>query len=177
MQHTVTQFEAEIGTAEYLKDYVDVDYFLSCCKVCRNYGHVWACPPYDFDPRDLWRKYDRLRVYGYQVRYSGERTQKEMEEVLWQVKERLDEEMLRLETETPGSLALSAGSCKRCRTCSRPEGKPCRFPQLMRHSIESVGGDVGKTIEKLCGIEIQWAKEGCLPEYYVVAGGLLTKDQ
>ena len=39
MQHTVTQFEAEIGTAEYLKDYVDVDYFLSCCKVCQNYGH------------------------------------------------------------------------------------------------------------------------------------------
>ena len=62
MQHTVTQFEAEIGTAEYLKDYVDVDYFLSCCKVCRNYGHVWACPPYDFDPRDLWRTYDRLHV-------------------------------------------------------------------------------------------------------------------
>ena len=72
-----------------MKDYVDVDYFLSCCKVCQNYGHVWACPPYDFDPRDLWRKYDRLHVYGYQVRYSGERTQKEMEEVLWQVKERL----------------------------------------------------------------------------------------
>ena len=62
MQHTVTQFEAEIGTAEYLKDYVDVDYFLSCCKVCQNYGHVWACPPYDFDPRDLWRTYDRLHV-------------------------------------------------------------------------------------------------------------------
>ena len=177
MQYTITQFEAEIGTAEYLKDFVDADYFLSCCKVCQNYGHVWACPPYDFAPRDLWRQYDRLRVYGYQVRYSGERTQKEMEEVLWKVKERLDEEMLHLEAETPGSLALSAGSCTRCESCSRPEGKPCRFPQLMRHSIESVGGDVGKTIEKLCGIQIQWAKEGCLPDHYVVAGGLLMKDQ
>ncbi len=176
MQYTTSSFEAEISTEEYLKDYVDAEYFLTCCSVCQNYGRAWSCPPFDFDPRDLWRSYSRLRVYGYRVCYSGERTQKEMEEVLWRAKEKLDEEMLRLERATPGSLALSAGSCTICRTCARGEGKPCRFPQRMRHSIESIGGDVGKTIEQLCGIRIQWAKDGSLPEYYVVAGGLLTKE-
>ncbi len=176
MQYTVEKFEADIRTAEYLENYVDVEYFQSCCRKCGNYGKVWACPPYDFDSRDLWRRYDRLHMLGYQVRYSGAKTLKEMEEALWREKQKLDEEMLELEKTTPGSLALSAGSCTRCGNCTRPEGKPCRFPQLARHSIESIGGDVGKTIEQLCGIRIQWAKEDFLPDYYVVAGGLLTRE-
>ena len=43
----------------------------------------------------------------------------------------------------------------------------------MRHSIESLGGDVGKTLSLYLGQELLWGREGHFPEYYILLGGLL----
>ena len=43
----------------------------------------------------------------------------------------------------------------------------------MRYSIESLGGDVDKTVEDIFGFKIQYAKDGKLPEYLIFVGGLL----
>lgn len=59
--------------------------------------------------------------------------------------------------------------------CSRPLGEPCRRPGDMRYSIESIGGNVGLTVSKLMGIELEWVQEGKLPSYFVLVGGLLKK--
>ena len=59
--------------------------------------------------------------------------------------------------------------------CTRPEGKPCRYPEKMRYSIESIGGNVGKTVSKLLGIELEWIQDGKVPSYFVLCGGLLKK--
>ena len=80
-----------------------------------------------------------------------------------------------LEQSLPGSFSLSAGECEECEHCTRPEGKPCRKPDKLRYSIESLGGNVGKTISRLCGIEIEWIEEGKIPEHFVLVGGLLEK--
>lgn len=45
----------------------------------------------------------------------------------------------------------------------------------MRYSIESIGGNVGLTVSKLLGIQLEWLKEGQVPEYFVLVGGLLIK--
>lgn len=42
----------------------------------------------------------------------------------------------------------------------------------MRYSIESIGGNVGLTVSKLMGIELEWVQEGKLPSYFVLVGGL-----
>ncbi len=47
-------------------------------------------------------------------------------------------------------MSLSSGACLHCKNaeCTRLSGKPCRFQDKMRYSIESLGGNVGKTVTK-----------------------------
>ena len=176
MEYTVEQIRAEIRVCDYVKDYVDFEATRQRCSECSDYGTTWSCPPFGFDPVDFWNSFDVLQVYGYRLTYRGERTVEQMTEALWKEKDRLDEELRALEPLYPGSEALSLGSCRLCKVCTRTEGGACRHPDLVRHSIESVGGNVGKTLKDLCGIEIEWAKDGNLPEHFVLVGGLLKKD-
>ena len=30
----------------------------------RNYGRRWSCPPFEFDPLELWNRYDTLHLYA-----------------------------------------------------------------------------------------------------------------
>lgn len=175
MNYTLERFETETDIESYINDYVDIDGFLECCKSCPNYGKIWSCPPYDFDPMDIWRAYDRILIVGYRLTFGEDRTEDGMTKVLWEIKQKLAEELYAEEEKFPGSQSLSAGNCQICEGCAKPEGKPCRFPDKMRYSIESIGGNVGKTISRLCGIEIEWIEDGKLPEHFVLVGGLLKK--
>jgi predicted metal-binding protein len=98
-------------------------------------------------------------------------------EIMAEVKNKITEELFAMEEEYPGSISLSAGSCSVCgpENCTRTDGKPCRYPEKMRYSIESIGGNVGKTVSKLLGIELEWIEEGKIPSYFVLVGGLLKK--
>lgn len=177
MEYSLEYFESEIDVETYIQEYVDVETFLQLCQECPNYESVWSCPPYDFDPYDVWRDFDTLTVCGYRITYSDDRTEPEMNKALFEVKCKLTEELYELEKKYPGSMSLSAGSCHLCEGCTRPTGQPCRHPDKMRYSIESIGGNVGKTISELCGIEIEWIEEGKLPEHFVLVGGLLKKKE
>jgi len=174
-RYTLKRFEAETDVKTYVRDFVDVGGFLECCKACPNYNNVWSCPPYDFDPMDYWNSFERILVAGYRITFQGEHTQETMTETLWDVKQKLAEELYELEKEFPGSQSISAGTCQSSKSCSKQEGAPCRFPDKMRYSIESIGGNVGKTISSLCGIEIEWIEDGKLPEHFVLVGGLLKR--
>ena len=90
----------------------------------------------------------------------------------------MSEQLISMESIYPGSHALLPGRCTICgpRGCSRLEGKPCRFPDKMHHTIESMGGDVGKTITELFGIEMLWIKNDELPDYFIQLGALLIKE-
>ena len=173
MKYTLERFETETDTDSYIRDYVDINHFLECCRECPNYDNRWACPPYDFDPMEIWTAFDRLLIAGYRLTFSEDRTEDEMTSALREVKQKLSEELYAEEERLPGSKSLSAGTCQLCEECTRPQGQPCRYPDKMRYSIESLGGNVGKTISRLCGIEIEWIEEGRLPEHFVLVGGLL----
>ena len=57
--------------------------------------------------------------------------------------------------------------------CTRREGLPCRHPDKVRPSLESMGFDIGKTAKELFGLELKWASDGKLPEYYVLVGAVM----
>ena len=175
MAYTLQRFESVTDVESYLEGYVDVEHFLTCCKECSCYGNLWSCPPYDFDPKDVWRRYQRLRVIGYRMGFGEDRSWEEIQAAMVEVKSKIAQELYDLEQSLPGSFSLSAGECEECEQCTRPEGKPCRKPDKLRYSIESLGGNVGKTISRLCGIEIEWIEEGKIPEHFVLVGGLLEK--
>ena len=92
-------------------------------------------------------------------------------------KQRLMGMLLRLERESPHSLALSAGGCDLCGgDCTRSGGMPCRRPDEMRYSIDALGGDLSKTMERYFGRPILWIQNGKAPDYLTLAGGLLVRE-
>lgn len=183
-QYTVEPLESVISSIEFIKDYVDVPRFLECCKECPNYGAKWSCPPFAFDAMGFWRSFGTLRLFGTKIilgepaaggDYSSPEISAMVRCALQSEKRKLMGRLLMMETEFSGSVALSAGSCDECAECTRKSGAPCRRPGIMRHSIESLGGDVGAASKTLLGTEIKWVKNDRVPEYMVLVGGLLIK--
>lgn len=88
------------------------------------------------------------------------------------------EQLVSLEKIYPGSNALIPGSCIVCGygNCARKKGMPCRHPDKMHHSLESLGSDLDKTSTELFGIKMEWIVDDELPDYFVQIGGLLIKD-
>lgn len=182
MNYTIKKLEAQIDIPTYLEEYVDIPTFLECCRACPNYERTWSCPPYDFDVEAYWRRFARLKIFGTRLVFGKEETERAytkeeldhiLKETLGKEKERLSWEMEKREKEIPGSVALSAGSCSYCQSCTRPEGKACRQPERMRYSIEALGGNVGKTTSQLLGVELEWMEENRLPRHFTLINGLL----
>lgn len=90
----------------------------------------------------------------------------------------ISEQLVNMEKLYEGSHALLPGRCDICGdgNCTRLKRKPCRFPERMHHTIESMGGDVGKTITEMFGIEMLWIKNDELPDYFIQMGALLIKE-
>ena len=175
-KYRIERFQKEIDVSDYLEGYVAVEEFLEYCKACPNYGAVWSCPPFDFDAEGYWRRFSRFLVIARKIHLPGGISQEEGFRILSDVKADMTRELLELEASNPGSVSLSAGSCSICRNtsgCTRPDGQPCRHPDTMRYSVEALGGNVGLTVQKLLGIQLEWIEEGKLPSYFVLVGGLL----
>lgn len=182
ISYQTTRHTASVPVSEYIDRFVDVETFLEACRACPNYDKRWSCPSYDFHVLDFWKKYKTLNLLASNITFSEKTlnrtyTREEinhiLDEVLIKEKERLSLELFKEEEKYPGSISLSAGSCTRCTVCSREKGEPCLFPDKMRYSIESLGGNVGLTIEKLMGLHLEWLEEGRLPHHFVLVCGLL----
>ena len=180
--YSCTTLEKTVPLKEFRRDLVDVPRFLGYCLDCPNSGRFWSCPPFEFDPREIWERYGALLLYAQKIvfrkdrLFPGERRAFEATE-LPKVKAGLARELLAMEAEAPGSLALFAGKCDLCPVCARTEGKPCRMPDRMRYSIEALGGDCGGALEKYFGETLQWSAGQRLPEQIILLGGLLLKNE
>ena len=182
-EYTTQLYHASIPVSEYLEHYVDVKTFLNACKACPNFDKVWSCPSYDFDVLSYWRQYQTLLLTARKITFCEEALSltfppEEVNEIINQVvlpeKQKLTDMLMEEEKKYPGSISLSAGSCNLCKNgCAKPLGQPGRFPDQMRYSSESLGGNVGLTIEKLMGIQLEWMEEGKLPHHFVLVCGLL----
>ena len=179
-------FSKEVPMSDYIESCVDVEYFEKCCSVCPNYGKTWSCPPYDFNPLDIWNSYKTFYIYAIKVttpeevlneEYSNEDLMRIGGEILKEAHKRVDKEMEQLKGAFEGSKILGGGSCRLCgeNKCARLFGNPCRFPDKMTYSIESIGGNVEITLKKYLDQQICWGKDGHLAPYYMAVGGLMKK--
>jgi predicted metal-binding protein len=166
------KFTAETDIQSYMKGYVKPEEFLTLCRACPNYGKLWSCPPYDFEVRSLWESFSKLKIIAYKLNLAN---RENYNQELANLKSSIETELRREEDINEGSLCLLAGCCELCSSCTRTKGQPCIFPAKMRYSIESLGGDVVKTLKDFFHIEIKWLRNGNYPEYTVLVGGLLMK--
>ena len=175
--YTVERAEAAVPVSQYLAHCVDVPKFLDCCRQCPNYNTRWSCPPFDFDPMAQWRRYAHLRLYARFLTPGDNRDGKALIAALEREKSRFVDELLALEKQNPGSLALACGSCRLCESCARAAGEPCRHPDKVRPSIESLGGDVSETALRYFNRPLLWVKDGVAPDYLMLVGGLLLGEE
>ena len=80
---------------------------------------------------------------------------------------------LEMERQYGGRSFAYVGTCIHCPegSCTRPEGRPCRHPELVRPSLEACGFDVARTASELFGIEMKWGSGGRMPEYLTLVCG------
>lgn len=182
--YRTTMHEADISVEEYLEKYVNEEMFLEACKGCENYNMIWSCPGYDFEVAAYWRRFRNLHLCAFKIEFDAglvseveteDELQMVLQEVLPKEKAELARRTLRMEKEQPGSVCLSAGGgCQICKEgCSRPAGEPCRHPELMRYSLEALGGNVCRTVEELLGLPMEWPGYGRLPRQLILVSGLL----
>lgn len=118
---------------------------------CGQYGTNWACPPGVGDPAELIERARRF-ANGLVVQtvwpledqfdFDGMMAGKDKHTTLF--REAVGRVLPLL---PPGEkLALCAGACEVCETCTYPSGEPCRLPGKAMASLESYGIDVAALI-------------------------------
>ena len=171
MKYTLTTREATIPAQEFVSRYRDVERIGRFCLQCPGYGRSWSCPPFDRDPRLLTDGFTSVTLVGTVIEFDEAtreacKTREQavsvgrqaMEEV-WQS---LLPQMYAMEREVPGSRCFTF-RCVLCpEGCTRPLGLPCRYPDRMRHSLESVGFDITAAARDLLGITLDWSTDGSL---------------
>lgn len=184
MELVYNDMRAQVDMAQYIKDCVDVPRIIKGCQGCKNYAKLWSCPPYDFDPVIVWRYYSKLTLLARKIILPNELSERifDNDELMTQYLEIWNKErrkffieLMELERGIPDSLMLAAGCCDECAICARTKGAPCIKPDRLRYSMESLGGDVDKTLELYFNERLLWGREGHMPEYMLLVGGLMQK--
>lgn len=175
----VEQLTADLDLDAYCEKYVDVEKYLEYCKECPDYETNWSCPPFDFDPNDIWNSYNKLKVVAFKYNFSQKLLDETFSEAeldmflkrLSRTKVKLLNIIYRMEDEN--SMGLGFGPCNLCPMCTRVMGMPCKMPFKLRYSIESLGGNVDDMVKEVFDIEVKYPKDGKLLEYLMFVGGLL----
>lgn len=182
-----TEIYIKPSTIEELKNnFWNIEKFEGFCKQCRNYGKLWSCPPYDFSIEEYVDRYKYIYIVGVKIVFdedtlssinTKEKISNYTTETLHFMKNKIMNEMLKLEKLYPNSTSLSAGGCNLCENCSKLKNVQCIHPDLMRYSLESLGFDVGGVSSKLLNFELKWATETRLPDYFSLIAGIMKNEE
>lgn len=108
---------------------------------CHIYGKCWSCPP-GCGTLDECRERVRRYQKGIIVQTVGELEDPMDGETMMETealhKENFDKLEKVLRANYPDMMALGAGCCRKCKTCTYPDA-PCRFPKESFSSMEAYG--------------------------------------
>lgn len=169
--YTTQLRQVSLPMADYLLGFRDAPRVQGYCAQCGNFGKHWGCPPYTRDLDDELRRYNRAELLCLKITFEERMSLNEAFRLL--TAERLNlEERVRAMEQGGGRAFGLAGMCPYCiEGCTRPSGKPCRHPDLVRSSLEAYGFDVVRTAEGLFDLPILWSSDGMTPEYLVFVVG------
>lgn len=127
-------------------DVTDLNYYpevRTICQqnACRSYGTSWACPPAvgTIDAcRERVNRYQKMLVFSRKYRLEDSFDLEGMAASMVDFKETVDLFQQNISGVLSDYLLLSNEGCGRCTQCTYPDA-PCRFPQLLHHSLEGYG--------------------------------------
>ena len=183
MNYTVTSKQVTVAADEFVSRYRDVERIRQYCLACPGYGNSWACPPFDFDPTSVTDGFKTVTLMATIIEFdeatraacrgAKAKSRQVASTAMAEVWQALLPHLLEIERETPGSRCFTF-RCSLCpEGCTRPEGKPCRHPDKMRHSLESVGFDIVAMARDLLGIDLEWSQDGTLPKHLTIITALM----
>lgn len=155
------------------------------CGNCPRFGKLWSCPPYVFDAKLFISQYKTANLLALKISPASDTdatdafSAKNIEHTLRIFRVLLDPLLLDIESRTPASLALFAGSCILCgeNSCARAKGKQCKNPQNMRYSLESLGFNVASMADIMLNIKLDWATPKSPCKYLCLICALLSKSE
>jgi len=166
-RYTARDFTAELPAAAYVARFRDAERVGGYCRECGNYGRSWGCPPFGFDMEEYVTRYGTALLVA--TRITPEEPGLPVSEagrLILPERQRLERRLLEMERQYGGRSFAYVGTCIHCPegSCTRPEGRPCRHPELVRPSLEACGFDVARTASELFGIEMKWGSGGRMPD-------------
>ena len=125
---------------DHLKYYPDIR---KICEgnTCRNYGSCWACPPAVGtleECKNRVEQYDNMMLFTKKYETKNSFDIKGMMRGLKDFKKLADSFHEELKPCLSDFMLLSNEGCGRCKECTYPD-EPCRFPDLLHHSLEGYG--------------------------------------
>ena len=174
-KYKITRYEVDIPMEEFIRDYFNYEETHKLCQACPGYSGTWACPPFDFDPKEYMMQFSNFHMVVDKIDNSGASDVDEAQRRLFSELDRFNRSLLEMESRIPGSRAMAAQECQYCKTCARNVGHPCVHPELMRYSLESIGAFPVKLVHDKLGFDILWSDGTSIPEYYLMAAGVLIK--
>ena len=184
MKYSVNSKQVTVDADGFISRYRDVARCEALCRQCPSYGRVWSCPPYDFDARTVSDGFKTVTLMATTIEFdeqtrasckTAEQSSAMGREAMQEVWKDVLPRLYKMEREHPGSRCFTF-RCSLCpEGCTRPEGKPCRHPDRMRHSLESVGFDIVAMSRDLLGIDLEWSSDGSLPRHLTLVTALFKK--
>ena len=182
MIYKVSRKKASVAASEFVKRYRDPERMAAMCGECPSFGKLWGCPPHDFNVASVSDGYATVELMATIIEFdeqtraactSPEQAVEVGRQAMDEVWQSLLPRMYEMERAVPGSRCFTF-RCVLCpEGCTRPEGKPCRHPDKMRHSLESVGFDITAAATDLLGINLDWSGDGSLSKTITLLTALM----
>ena len=130
---------------------------MCAANTCGAYGKKWRCPPGCGDLETCRAKVQKY-TEGILVQTVGTLEDEMDYEAMAETNQKHMETFLKFYEQLrplyPEMLAIGAGGCKQCKTCTYPD-QPCRFPEKLVIPMEAYG----MLVSQVC-------KDNNLPYYY-----------
>jgi len=130
--------------------------FRSACEqnACGFYNRCWTCPP---DTGSIEECIARVKAFSHAVLFQTISPLEDSYDIEGMHEASVAHNRLTLQVQEAfrqtehASMVLGAGACGVCQACTKPEGNPCRFPDLAVTSLEACGVNVS-ALAKVCGL-------------------------
>lgn len=173
-----------------MEEYFNRQKTLGFCQACPNFARYWSCPPYAFDEAIFLKQFKYMHIIGrqFEVPRDDLRNIRDPQAVVDYSTKKLEaikvmtwKTLLEIENEVDGAIALIPGNCPICETqglaCARKENKACRYPGMMRFSLESLGFNVMDLLKYEVGMTMKWGDTYRLPEVLTSVSAILCNEE
>lgn len=139
---------------------------LEACRKCGNFGRLWSCPPAPDGSKAFSLPEGSNMVALLCMRATTDAKDflsSSVGEIFSSLRADFDARVLEEERSLAKSAAFFAGACANCPAipggCPRINAMPCAFPEKMRPSLEALGADAQKILEKYFSAKLDWSKQ------------------